>query len=415
MQAKLTLLKRDKKFKMIIPSSVEEKIRLACASVPNLEWSGVLFYTYKGSFKKLNLTVTCKDILVMDIGSSTYTEWATNVEVISYMTEHDLLDCQLGIVHSHNTMASFFSGTDTNTLLQEGTDRNNIVSLIVNNEGTYSAAITRKINSTATVKEQCKYQFFGEGELSYSEEYETEEQYVEYFMFNIVRKEPNKLFGFINRFSEIMAKKGIQTSSTQPVKHYYSPTYNNYSLENSYSEDGDYGLFSNSYNDIESPYTQPHTLTPTVTTPTTTIKNEPFDKQVNTTVNTVDYTDSYSDKVEEDYDAFIETICLQLITGNIFATDKGVIKLDAYIKDTMFNTYKERFGTDVSDSSIFRSWIGDMLDFLLYNSNHPTIDNGYSDHDKVEIIVEGIKERLSKIPNKNIFLITIIKDLNYYI
>lgn len=408
MQTKLTLLKRDEIFKMVVPSSVEEKIRLACASVPNLEWSGVLFYTYKGSFEKRNLVVTCKDILVMDIGSSTYTEWATDVEVISYMTEHDLLECQLGIVHSHNKMASFFSGTDTNTLLQEGTGRNNIVSLIVNNEGTYSAAITRKINSIATVKEQCKYQFFGEGELAYSEEYETKEQYVEYFMFNIVRKEPNKLFGFINRFSEIMAKKGIQTSSTQPVKSYYSPPYTNYGLEKDYSENDDWGLFDNRYTDTESSYHQPNSLTPT--------KNEPFDKQINSPVSTVDHTDSYSDKVEEDdYAAFIETICLQLITGNIFATDKGIIKLDAYIKDTMFIEYKERFGTDVSDSSVFKSWVGDMLDFLLYNSSHPTLDIGYPDQDKVEIIVEGIKERLSKIPNKNIFLTTIIKDLNYYI
>lgn len=40
---------------------------------------------------------------------------------------------------------TFFSGTDIATLQSEGNSRNNFVSLIVNNKGLYSAAITRKI------------------------------------------------------------------------------------------------------------------------------------------------------------------------------------------------------------------------------------------------------------------------------
>ena len=40
------------------------------------------------------------------------------------------------------TKMTFFSGTDLNTLQEEGSDMNNFLSLIVNNAGQYTAAIT---------------------------------------------------------------------------------------------------------------------------------------------------------------------------------------------------------------------------------------------------------------------------------
>ena len=61
------------------------------------------------------------------------------------MCNNDLLDCYIGLLHSHNHMGSFFSGTDTDTLKSEGMTMPHFVSLIVNNSGEYSAAITSKI------------------------------------------------------------------------------------------------------------------------------------------------------------------------------------------------------------------------------------------------------------------------------
>ena len=47
-----------------------------------------------------NLVITCKDIYVMDIGTSAYTEFDMSPDVISYMTDNtDLLDCQMGLIH----------------------------------------------------------------------------------------------------------------------------------------------------------------------------------------------------------------------------------------------------------------------------------------------------------------------------
>ena len=132
---------------LIIPESVEKTIRTLCALSPTNEWSGILFYTFEGSFET-SLTLTCKDILPLHQGSSVYTEFNTsNPKIARYMFDNDLLRCCIGLVHSHGTMKTFFSGTDTNTLLQEGSDTNSFLSLIVNNAGEYTAAITRKVTS----------------------------------------------------------------------------------------------------------------------------------------------------------------------------------------------------------------------------------------------------------------------------
>ena len=105
-EPKLRLLKNeDQKFKLIIPKEMEQKIRIACARLPENEWSGVLFYNVKGSFEKGTLKILCRDFLVMDIGSAAYTEWSTNADIISYMCQEDLTDCQMGLIHSHDKMA----------------------------------------------------------------------------------------------------------------------------------------------------------------------------------------------------------------------------------------------------------------------------------------------------------------------
>ena len=96
-------------YKLIIPAEVERKIRFTCQKVWNTEWSGTLFFTYEGSFENNDLVIRCVDIYIMDIGTQAYTEFDMNPDVIAYMTEHsELLDCQLGLIHSHNNMSKEF-------------------------------------------------------------------------------------------------------------------------------------------------------------------------------------------------------------------------------------------------------------------------------------------------------------------
>ena len=104
---KLPLIKSSKSYKIVIPKEVERKIRHLCSVVHDVEWSGVLFYRYTGSFENDNFEVTCVDILPMDIGSSAYTEFDESPDVITYRIDNDLLDENImeGLIHSHNNMA----------------------------------------------------------------------------------------------------------------------------------------------------------------------------------------------------------------------------------------------------------------------------------------------------------------------
>ena len=88
-------------------------------------------------------------------------------------------------------MATFFSGTDTSTLLEEGKDRNHFVSLIVNNAGTYTAAITRKAVKDLTISGTLKYKSFDDTEIELGElePVKTQSTVVEYFMLEVEKHE----------------------------------------------------------------------------------------------------------------------------------------------------------------------------------------------------------------------------------
>lgn len=124
---------------------VEEKIRYMCNKYPVKEWSGVLFYKATGSFKRKTLTLTTIDLLVLDFGSSIFTQYPNHPEIAYFMAENGYEKFSRGLIHSHNVMSSFFSGTDTITLKKEGLDNVHFLSLIVNNDGEYVARITKQI------------------------------------------------------------------------------------------------------------------------------------------------------------------------------------------------------------------------------------------------------------------------------
>ena len=103
-------LSSDEHFRIFIPKEVESKFRTLCELSPELEWSGVLFYTIMGSFEDKNLEVHCKDFFLMDQGTKVNTEINYNTpEIAAYMAQNlELLDCYQGLCHSHNTMPKSF-------------------------------------------------------------------------------------------------------------------------------------------------------------------------------------------------------------------------------------------------------------------------------------------------------------------
>ena len=93
-------------YKLIVPAKVEAKIRYLCRKFPTLEWSGVLFTTYEGTFEDNNLVITCQDIYPMDLGSPGYTEFKMDETVSAYIADNlELFNCDCQLIHSHNNMA----------------------------------------------------------------------------------------------------------------------------------------------------------------------------------------------------------------------------------------------------------------------------------------------------------------------
>ena len=100
------LVKGSTTYKLKVPRKVEEKIRYLCRKFPTLEWSGVLFTTYEGSFEKGDLVITCQDLYPMDLGSATFTDFKMDETVAGYIAENiDLFGCDMNLIHSHNQMA----------------------------------------------------------------------------------------------------------------------------------------------------------------------------------------------------------------------------------------------------------------------------------------------------------------------
>jgi len=124
------------------------KLRYICSEIYNEEWSGVLFYSVKGTIRnpsKLKLTVV--DFFPMDKGSAAHTAYTMDEIVVGYMMEHDLYgDIKLGHIHSHNKMGVFFSPEDTSELQDNVSNHNFYLSLIVNNKMEMLARVAYEAN-----------------------------------------------------------------------------------------------------------------------------------------------------------------------------------------------------------------------------------------------------------------------------
>ena len=177
----MEMRKSKSSYKIIVSESLEKKIRHLCQSISTIEWSGVLFYKKEGEFQDDTLVITAVDLVLLDIGTSTYTEFDMSPEVISYQVDNDLLDCEIGLIHSHNTMKTFFSGTDINTLREYGSQMNHFVSLIVNNEGIYSAAITRKVLIQDAVVRKIFFNSFNDERKEDRASFTNEVEIIQYF------------------------------------------------------------------------------------------------------------------------------------------------------------------------------------------------------------------------------------------
>jgi hypothetical protein len=93
-----------------------------------------------------NMKIKVIDFTLFDIGSKAYTEFDVEPEIILpvYDKYPEYINKKYGLIHSHNTFGTFFSGTDTSTLLEQAIIHNFFVSLIINNKYDKIAKISYK-------------------------------------------------------------------------------------------------------------------------------------------------------------------------------------------------------------------------------------------------------------------------------
>jgi proteasome lid subunit RPN8/RPN11 len=126
-------MENNQKIKVIIEPKVTKVIEYFCQRMTDIEWSGTVFYEINSIRNPSKAVVRVKDIFLQGIGSAAYTESDFDGDLFKYAREKKLMDYTKGIIHSHNKMRAYFSGTDVNELKENCVHHNIYLSLVVNN------------------------------------------------------------------------------------------------------------------------------------------------------------------------------------------------------------------------------------------------------------------------------------------
>lgn len=371
-EQKLELLHQSATFKMVIPLEVERKIRLLCREIHNVEWSGVLFYKVSGSFEDKSLTITCVDIFQMDEGTGGYTEYDMSPDVCSYMCDHpELMEAGIyqGLIHSHNNMATFFSATDTGTLLAEGSDMNHFVSLIVNNAGKYTAGITRRAKVKQTVNEEFSYPTWGDERLRGNRVFTVEKEYVQWFNLDIEVERVSNAFEneMLARIKEIRAAKAAQSARNWQ----------------SYKDGG--VTFADNRSSYPIDYKPKIEVQEVKAGPANIAK--PVEQKLPFEEDVLDYENLQPDPTIVDW-MLKQTLTCSVILPNPSKID--AIKWAASLDEV----YKQRFGT-VKEFSSFAS---NFLDFLINDASDPTLNDILDPTEVGSVLAFHVRKELTKLP-----------------
>ena len=318
----------------------------------------------------------------MDIGTQAYTEFDMNPDVIAYMTEHpELLDCQLGLIHSHCTFSTFFSGTDTATLKEEGRDRNNFVSLIVNNAGTYTAAITRRVKSKQ-VKESVSYEFFGDGERHDTKEYISDADEIEWFYLKIENE--NETFSFPDMAARLEEIKQAKAEKAEKAKKAQTPVY-----QSGYKPviANSYGTKAGPANLVKKEADKPKVVQSTLFD---NVDDLPFEEGYDIPYGQVSF-----DKVT------LKSLVLQLITGSIIISNDSKMDITKWAK-SMPTLYEKRFGKGKVGMDNFKIWAETYAEYLTwYITDEKLEELGFDETEICAICAHDMIEELTKLPEND--------------
>lgn len=397
----LELVHRQDIFKIVIPAEVEKKIRFLCKNIWDVEWSGILFYKVEGAFEDKSLTIRCVDLFQMDIGTSAYTEFNVSPDMATYMVDHpELLEEGIyqGLIHSHNNMATFFSGTDTSTLSAEGNDMAHFVSLIVNNAGKYTAGITRKYKCVQTVSEKYTYPTWNEEVREGVETFDIEEEKLEWFNLDIVFEDATDNFEteMMERLKEIKESKKktvpLYKSSCPQYGNNIAPTKEVVSTFPMYKDEyyGEEGRGWYKAKEVKETSGKQSEL--------------PFEEPEE------EYFDIPYGIITVDKD-IVQSIVRQLVTSSIIISNESAVDVKKWA-NSMENLYRRRFGSVKAFEYFASNYVDYLINYTYDGDVMAVISN--DDSTMAALLAHDVREELEKLP-KNPWLSVYIKLMDDYI
>lgn len=404
----LELVHRQDIFKIVIPAEVEKKIRFLCKNIWDVEWSGVLFYKVEGAFEDKSLTIRCVDLFQMDIGTSAYTEFNMSPDMATYMVDHpELLEEGIyqGLIHSHNNMATFFSGTDTATLSAEGNDMAHFVSLIVNNAGKYTAGVTRKYKCVQTVSEKYTYPTWNGEVREGVETFDIEEEKLEWFNLDIVFEDATDDFEteMMERIKEIKESKKKVVTPMYGGRNY--PQYGNYGKAITPTKEvgSTFPMDEDKYYGEKRGWYDP--------------QKDKQDKQLPAKQGELPFDQPEEGDVEIPYGVvtvdpdIVQSIVRQLVTSSIIISNESAVDVKKWA-NSMESLYRRRFGS-VKEFEYFASNYVDYLINYTYDGDVMAVINN-DDSVMAALLAYDVREELKKLP-KNPWLSVYIKLMDDYI
>lgn len=291
---------------------------------------------------------------------------------------------------------TFFSATDTSTLLSEGSDINHFVSLIVNNAGVYTAGITRRVSVVQKVSEEYTYPSWKDTTKSGTREFTATKTYIQWFNLEVNKEEVVKEdeSEILDRIKEVRRLKASKPKFQSP---YVQPTYITKAATTKLGPSEDL---------------PPSNLeVVSKNNPTTKVKENP--KTVVVTPSLFEQEDEEDFNI--DYNAYhftehtITNVVKQLITLSLVLPNSEVIDVVEWAKN-MEEIFDERFESVIE----FESVAVNIIDYLL---NYTDEEDAYiflSPRAMVAVLANDVKDALSKLP-ENKYINSLISMCDDYI
>ncbi len=222
--------KLSKEITTIISDKILNQIKYLTSKISKVEWSGILFYSTQGSLDNVDeYIITLETIYPMDKGSSGYTEFDISEDLIGFrMDNPETNKMNMGLIHSHNSMSAFFSGTDMDELNLTSRHHNAYLSIIVNN----ALDVVGKLGFVAKTNEPVSYNYMGNAGQQHTIRIKNEKQVL--FTYDCKIERPGEIVDgefitLVDKIIDSAAKKASEfrtrfptNSQTNPMEYGYN-------------------------------------------------------------------------------------------------------------------------------------------------------------------------------------------------